>query len=145
VQAHVIAHLGTAVRTPQPGQQSMPSREKGTRAGKARNPDSTQQVNTLAALGEMVVPYRGAPEPNHAPGDQVRRRHPVLGLGITRRWGAGEWDQENRGQHGELVAVASTPRGEQTRISTVRGNTFRLPPAPWDAAHFVGNLQPNEE
>lgn len=144
MQAHVIAQLGTPVRLPEPGEQRLSSYETGTRAGSARNPDGVQTVNTLPALGEMVVPYRGAPEPNHAPGDTVRRRHPVLGLGIVRRWGTGELDQQNHGEHGELVPVASTPRGEMARISTVRGNTFRLPPQPWDAAYFVGAMPQDE-
>lgn len=146
MQLHTLGagRLGSSVITPDPGVQNLSTYERGVRGGKARDPAGPQKVNTIAPLATLVTPYRGAPA-TWEPGEESRRRHPVLGLGILRRWGGGEWDQWNRGQHGEMTPVASTPRGEQTRVSNVRGNTWRLPPQPWDAAQFVGMRQAGSE
>jgi hypothetical protein len=88
-------------------------------------------------IATLRVPSKPAPEVE-LPGTPRPAMHPAPSVGDVRVWGAGEWDQWNPGTHGELVARASTPTGEQTRQSNVRGNSFRLAPEPWDAAQFVG-------
>jgi hypothetical protein len=136
------ARLGTAAviadQRP-PDAIAEPALERGFRARLARLPQGPGARVAVTPTTVLTVPVKPAPAVE-LPGTPVGARHPAPGAAaaLVRVWGTGEWDQMNTGSHGLLSPVAQTPRGEQSRVSNVRGNTYRLPPEPWDAAQFVG-------
>lgn len=136
------ARLGTAAviadQTP-PDDNVVPALERGFRARLARDPSGPATPGPVTPQATLTVPTKPAPAVE-LPGTPERARHPVPGgaAGLIRRWGFGELDAMQLGTHGVLSPLAQTPRGEQARQSNIRGNTFRLPPEPWDAAHYIG-------
>lgn len=136
-----LGPMANPITTPEPGAQNVPSREAGAAAGTQRDPTGPTGIArpTRYALG--ITPHDavalepvGHPDrPTHAPAGTAS---PV---GAHRGWGSGnnEWNQQNPGTHAEVKPGASSPSGVAEPFATPR-NTFRLPPAPWDASLYVG-------
>lgn len=139
--------LGTAVQpAPLTDHLAVSALEKGHRAGDARDPQRRHTPGRIRPQSILLVPRKPAPAIAE-PGRPEAARHPAPGAAgsILRRWGFGEWDHVNTGAHGELVVRAEAPAGTQVPYRGPRGNTFRLPPQPWDAAQVIGyQPQPDE-
>lgn len=130
--------LPNPVDAPEPGVQALSVRD--ARAETFRDGDAlTEAANNNTSRDVLVFPHEAPPyiKPAGTPDRPARQ---------PRTWGNWrKWLEFNNhadvGAHGEMVAGANPNPGYQNPGVQQHGNTFRKPPAPWDAAYFVEGPQ----
>lgn len=121
---------------PTAGVENMSAGERAARKGDARDPAQDQRYN-LAGKQRLALDVVAAPEVRPPGTDDRDIHHPAGPAGSLRAYGMDEWNQANKGTHGEITQGSSSPQGDQLPFEQ-HGNTWRAAPQPWDAAQYVG-------